>query len=193
MRTPATGPAPACGLSGPHGSTAGRAAYLALADDVLLGQCAMDRFRASGPGGQKRNKTDSAVRLRHLPTGLTGEAHESRSQHENRARALRRLRRAIALGVREPVDLNAYVLTPMLRAALDGPLPGLRTVVFLAAIGEVFDVCEATAWRVSTAARMLGVSTAALGRLLAADPAVLRAASERRQALGLRPLRPRDG
>ena len=59
-------------------------------DEALLAQCDLDRFRASGPGGQKRNKTDSAVRLRHRPSGLVGEANESRSQHENRARALRR-------------------------------------------------------------------------------------------------------
>lgn len=160
---------------------------------MLLGQCAMDRFRASGPGGQKRNKTDSAVRLRHLPTGLIGEAHESRSQHENRARALRRLRREIALQVREPMDLDEYTAPLALRSALDGALPGRHTPAFLTVVGAVFDVCEAAGWRVSAAARALGVSTAALGRLLAVDAVVLRAANERRQALGLRPLRPRDG
>ena len=83
-------------------------AFLALDDAALLAQCSVDRFRASGPGGQKRNVTDSAVRLRHAPSGLTGEAVESRSQHENRARALRRLRGAIALHLRVPVDLEGY-------------------------------------------------------------------------------------
>src|SRR4051794_41766574 len=67
-----------------------RRTWTALTDAQLLAQCAVDTYRASGPGGQKRNKTSSAVRLRHLPSGLAVIAEESRSQHENRARALRR-------------------------------------------------------------------------------------------------------
>ena len=76
--------------------------FLTLDDRALLAQCAFDRFRASGPGGQKRNVTDSAVRLRHQPSGVSAESNESRSQHENRARALRRLRRAMAIGRARP-------------------------------------------------------------------------------------------
>src|SRR5436309_16075133 len=80
-----------------------RAAWSDLSDQELLGQCALDTYRASGPGGQKRNKTSSAVRLRHLPSGLIVIAEESRSQHENRARALRRLRQALYLKVRAEI------------------------------------------------------------------------------------------
>src|SRR2546426_10014971 len=80
-----------------------RAPWTNLSDEQLLAQCAVDTYRASGPGGQKRNKTSSAVRLRHPPSGLLVIAEESRSQHENRARALRRLRRALYLHLREPV------------------------------------------------------------------------------------------
>src|SRR5215472_1884315 len=80
-----------------------RTAWASLGDDQLLHQCEVDTYRASGPGGQKRNKTSSAVRLRHPPSGLLVIAEESRSQHENRARALRRLRRALYLQLREPV------------------------------------------------------------------------------------------
>src|SRR5436309_11548880 len=87
-----------------------RSNWTALSDDQLLAQCEVDTYRASGPGGQKRNKTSSAVRLRHPPSGLLVIAEESRSQHENRARALRRLRQALYLKVRD--ELTSEQLLP---------------------------------------------------------------------------------
>ena len=53
-------------------------------------------YKSSGPGGQKKNKTESAVRIKHLPTGIIVTAAESRSQHENREKALERLRGRLA-------------------------------------------------------------------------------------------------
>lgn len=166
--------------------------FLALGDEDLLAQCEVDRFRASGPGGQKRNKTDSAVRLRHRPTGLESVAVESRSQHENRARALRRLRLTVALHAREPVDLDVYAPSE----AITGRLRGGRIQVatkhpgYPEVVAEVFDVLEARGWRLSDAAPLLGLSTAALGRFLEGDPGVFRTANERRAAFGLGALRP---
>lgn len=64
-------------------------------DDVLLAECRVETFRAGGPGGQHQNKTESAVRLTHLPTGISVSARESRGQHRNRKRALARLRAAL--------------------------------------------------------------------------------------------------
>src|SRR5918993_4232639 len=92
-----------------------RATWTELTDPQLLAQCEVDTYRASGPGGQKRNKTSSAVRLRHPPTGLVVIAEESRSQHENKAKALKRLRRALFLDLRDPLPSN---LTPETVAAL---------------------------------------------------------------------------
>jgi ribosome-associated protein len=58
---------------------------------VLAREVVIETFRAGGPGGQHRNKTDSAVRLRHLPSGVTVIAADSRSQHRNRETAFVRL------------------------------------------------------------------------------------------------------
>ena len=57
----------------------------------LARDCEVTAYRSSGPGGQKKNKTESSVRVRHLPTGITRIATESRSQTRNREAALERV------------------------------------------------------------------------------------------------------
>lgn len=64
-------------------------------EDALLFECRVETFRSGGPGGQHQNKTESGVRLTHLPTGISVSARESRSQHRNRRIALERLRTAL--------------------------------------------------------------------------------------------------
>ncbi|MSQ29660.1 MAG: peptide chain release factor-like protein [Dehalococcoidia bacterium] len=162
--------------------------YVLLDDASLFAQCEFDRLRASGPGGQKRNKTESAVRLRHLPTGLAGEANESRSQHENRTRALRRLRLTIALTSRAAISADAYEPSARLVTAL-GTTPSPRTPELPPILAELFDVLELCVWRIREAATLLGVPSAAVSRLLRVDDRVWRAAAECRQASGLGPLR----
>jgi protein subunit release factor B len=57
----------------------------------LLAECDVVPFKSPGPGGQKKNKTESSVRVRHRPTGITRIATESRSQSRNRVLALERV------------------------------------------------------------------------------------------------------
>jgi ribosome-associated protein len=64
-------------------------------DEELLGQCEVDTYRSSGPGGQHVNKTESAVRLRHLPSGIAVTSQQERSQHRNKAICLEKLRKKV--------------------------------------------------------------------------------------------------
>lgn len=57
----------------------------------LARDCEITAYRSSGPGGQKKNKTESSIRVVHLPTGITRVATESRSQTRNKAAALERV------------------------------------------------------------------------------------------------------
>ena len=76
----------------------------ALPDKRLLEACVMGQSRASGPGGQHRNKVQTQVTLTHRPTGVAATAGEHRSQVENKMLALRRLRLKLAVEHRTDVE-----------------------------------------------------------------------------------------
>ena len=73
----------------------------------LARECLITPFKSSGPGGQKKNKTESSVRVRHLPTGITRIATESRSQTRNRALALERVHDELKRRARKPKPRTA--------------------------------------------------------------------------------------
>lgn len=171
-----------------------REALLLATDNALLAQCEVDRYRASGPGGQHRNKTESAVRIRHLPTGVSAIAEESRSQAENKAIALRRLRAQLALRHREPVALEAFAPSPRLAAMVAGGAAPLgektrQTPEFWIAMGELLDLFLADACEVRATAARLGIGSAALSKLLLRDDAVAKVVNEERAQRGMRPMR----
>ena len=169
-----------------------RSTWSNLSDAQLLVQCEVDTYRASGPGGQKRNKTSSAVRLRHPPTGLLVIAEESRSQHENKAKALRRLRRAVFLHLRDELPPGDATGHPDLAPARgpDGRLVlAPKDPRFWPAAGVVLDVLQQSQAQVSTAADRVGVSTAHLIDFLLADPKLWQEANRIRVECGQKPLR----
>src|SRR5882672_2070535 len=83
--------------------------------DRLLAECDVETYRGSGPGGQHRNRRDSAVRLTHRPTGIVVTATERRSQHQNKEVALERL--AAKLAARNRRKRPRIATKPSRRAA----------------------------------------------------------------------------
>ncbi len=89
-------------------------------DEALLAECRVETFSAGGPGGQHQNRSETGVRIVHLPTGVRATARESRSQHRNRARALERLRaKLLALRHVEPPRKPTRVSAAQKRKRLD--------------------------------------------------------------------------
>jgi len=168
-----------------------------LTDEQLLAQCEVDTYRASGPGGQKRNKTSSAVRLRHLPSGLLVIAEESRSQHKNKAKALQRIRRALFLELREALPaerLNQEFIAALPDYSSSRDIEarlhlGVKNPLFWPTVGVVLDVLVAVESRVSDAATLLGISTGNLIDFLETDPKVWQVANQWRSRFGQKPLR----
>jgi len=159
-----------------------------LDEDKFLAECRFEAFVGSGPGGQKRHKTNAAVRLTHLPTGAHAVAAESRSQRENRIHAIRRLRHKLATELRREIDLINYR-----RPEWFVEYPGLhinpKNVLYPSAIAEVLDVLKAVGWSVAKAAVMLGFTASALTRFLHDDPALWQKVNQQRAELGIKPLR----
>lgn len=164
--------------------------------DELLRSCEAQRFRGSGPGGQHRNKVETAVRLTHHPTGVTGQASERRSQAENHKVAVTRLRINLALSVRTPPPPeDVFSALPEASVLWRSRSRGGRLAInpdhadFPALLAEALD---RLAWRqhdVPTAAADLGVTGSQLLKLLRHEARALEQLNAERAAAGLSRLR----
>lgn len=163
-------------------------ARLGFDDARLLAECKIHIYRASGPGGQHRNKVSSAVRLQHRPTGFVVTATERRSQHENKANALKRLREAIAVGIRQspPVETvwpdGVQIYQRQLKVNPKNP-------AYWQVLAAALDELAACDGQVAKAAARLNVTTSSFTRFLAGHAKAWTEANRIRKAAGLSPLR----
>lgn len=154
---------------------------LSLTDEELLKQCRFEARRGTGPGGQKRNKTSTAARVTHEPTGLSATDDVTRSQHQNLAHALFKLRCEIA--VKMPLA-EGEVLPEI---PLD-PTPKSGTARFALWLARIFDAFRVHDFKLTDSAVSLGMTGAQLTRMLAKDDLAWQKLSEARQRLQLPPL-----
>lgn len=162
----------------------------ALEPDVLAAQCEIRRTRRSGPGGQNRNKVETAIVMRHRPTGVAAEASERRTQGENLRTALFRLRVNLALEVRRPFGPDAATSSLWQSRCRDA-----RIVVnpahddFPALLAEALDVVDACGYDLNAASERLGCSATQLLKFLKAEPRAFLILNDRRRSHGARPYR----
>lgn len=155
--------------------------------EELLEHCRLERTRASGPGGQRRNKVETSVVLRHGPSGISTRATKSRSAETNRKEALRLLRLALAVAVRTPRDAPSPLWTSRCRGGRIAVNP--RHDDYPALLAEALDVLAARDWDGHAAAAFLGVTISQLVKLLAEHAPALASWNGVRAQRGLRPLK----
>jgi hypothetical protein len=152
----------------------GRDDLLLLDDAALARHCRIARRLGTGPGGQKRNKTASAVLVTHESSGCDGAADDTRSQHQNLHLALRRLRLNMAGHWRQPPPAAPLGLPPTARAP--------DRWLWLA---RLFDVLEAHHWSLADSVTAAGLNTARIVKELADEPQLWQRANEARRQRGL--------
>lgn len=161
----------------------------ALPHEELARACSVERTRRSGPGGQHRNKVETAIVITHTPSGVRGEGSERRSQAQNLEAAWRRLRVNLAVEVRT-LWTSAAGVSPLWRERVQGGKIRVNPEHpdFGALLAEALDVLAALDWDAAEAARTLGVSTSQLVKFLKLEPRASQQLNREREARGLRPL-----
>ena len=152
----------------------------------LLKQCDVVRTKRSGPGGQHRNKVETAIVLTHRPSGLKAEASERRSQAQNLEVAADRMRRTLAVGLRNcrPPESSPSELW---RSRLKGTRMELsgEHADYPALLAESLDLLAQADWNVSELAPQLGTTLSQLVKFWKKEPAALLRVNSERAKLGL--------
>ncbi|MFG0244748.1 MAG: peptide chain release factor family protein [Phycisphaerales bacterium JB052] len=163
----------------------------ALDEASLMKQCTLTRGRASGPGGQHRNKVETHITLVHNPTGIEGQAGERRLAKENERVAIRRLRLNLAIGHRVLVP-NGEIRSALWKSRCKNKkiVCAVRHFDFPSMLAEALDVIDACGYDMRQASIRLECSGSQLVRLMADHPPALSKFNDERRLRSMRPLKP---
>ncbi|QDT26547.1 Peptide chain release factor 1 [Gimesia panareensis] len=160
-----------------------------LNQDLLLKDCQIQHVRRSGPGGQHRNKVETGVVIKHLPTGITAEAAEKRQQGRNRSVALFRLRISLAIECR----LQHLAEAPSKlwqKRILNGTLKvNSEHEEFPALLAEALDVLARFEFDPKEASQFLCCTSSQLIKFLKKEPRAFAWVNMKRQAAGMHALK----
>lgn len=157
-----------------------------LPTEQLLRDCETRHERRRGPGGQHRNKTESAVVIRHMPTGIEGQAAERRSQFDNHRNAVKRLRLNLAVGIRTEPHTEAAVSDLWRSRCHDGRMAiNPEHEDFPAILAEAMDILRSHNGHVPGSAEHLGCTSSQLLKLLQKEPRAFLWLNEERRKHGL--------
>ena len=145
-----------------------------LSRDALLAQCDMRQKKASGPGGQRRNKVETGVVIAHAASGCRGEATERRDRLANERVALFRLRLNLALRVRGTVPTKPSELWTS-RAGAGQIRVNAEHADFPALLAEALDVVHAHDFDARAAAAHLGLTASQLVKFIKLEPRAMAA------------------
>ena len=162
-----------------------------LPDHEFLKQCKITFGRGSGPGGQHRNKVETAVDVLHEPTGITSSASERRSQAQNRHKAIFRLRLKLAIKVRGEVHPDRHRPSQLWQERRQGKQMSVnpRHEDYPALLAEAMDVIFARRFDVAGAAGVLGVSMSQLAKLVRHERHAMKLVNDGRVERNLPPLK----
>ena len=167
----------------------------------LLAQCKLTFSRASGPGGQNRNKVETSVQIEYLPAGIIAAASECRTQNENRKIAVQRLRCKLAVELRPDlatIELDASSAVPAKElicsktwqqycrnGRIDISESNSDWPTILAEIIGLLSVCD---WSIGQVATILGTTSSQLVKLLKKHSPAFVLLNRERKARSQRPL-----
>ena len=167
-------------------------------EDQLLAKCRLTFSRASGPGGQNRNKVETSVQIEYVPAGIIAAASERRTQNENRKVAVQRLRCKLAVEIRPALELVAMNRSSNTRAVTetwkrycrDGRIDIAESNhEWPSILAEIIGVLCGFEWSIGGAATALGTSSSQLVKVLKKYPPAFLLLNRERKLRGQMPWR----